>query len=848
MIQTDPVSVLQKYFGYNNFRDNQLEIINAIISGLNVLAVMPTGAGKSLCYQIPALVSEKYSIVVSPLIALMKNQIDELKNFNIGAESIHSNTDINLYYSIKERIETSKIKLLYVSPERLTNFYFIDLVRELKPEYLFVDEAHCISQWGHNFRPSYRKINNFCKALGIKKISAFTATAIPEVIADIKTQLGFTEPKIFINGFERNNLSINVEMTNDKKSKLLKILQLEGPTSSTIIYSSTRKTCEEVSAFLNLNKIPTAFYHAGMPQQRRETVQQDFLSNKIKVISATNAFGMGINKSDVRKVIHFNAPATIESYYQEIGRAGRDGKNAAVYMLYESYDIKIQERLLRSTFPAEDEIKTIYNMLNNKAKIALGSKSEKSIKITSDFLDILKSKKISEQKFYAALDYFEQLNILSRENNPYLKYYAKINCSKDKFSSFIKDIIIEVRDYLIYLAKYYHTSIFDNMTEINIENMASFFETTINKAKMNLEKLNSFGLINYESPQSMIQFRFNIPRFDPEKYDIFQRHENKHLINSINKLKKMQEFVETKDCRFRFILEYFGQESKDYRCGKCDNCTNRNNNQDDVEYVSEIIIESLKALNQSIDKGDLISALIGEDERIDLWNIKNFSALKFYKKAQLEEVIEMLKVRGLVAERKSQLKLKSIIVKEEKEKFDERMILFNKLKEIRHLAASKFFQPEQLICSDEILLQITNLLPKTYSELLSINGFSQRMYNKIGEEFLKAVKGFADNLASKIHLPKELEKTFDLVNKNYSLKEISEILKISESIISIQIETILQFYPNLKISSLIPQSHLDMIKKAINDGYTNLKSIKEFLGERITYAEIRIVKAKLKAN
>lgn len=848
MIQTDPISVLQKYFGYNNFRDNQLEIINAIISGSNVLAVMPTGSGKSLCYQIPALVSEKYSIVVSPLIALMKNQIDELKNFNIGAESIHSNTDINLYYSIKKRIESNKIKLLYVSPERLTNFYFIDLVRELKPEYLFVDEAHCISQWGHNFRPSYRKINDFCKALGIKKISAFTATAIPEVIADIKTQLGFTEAKTFINGFERKNLSINIEVTNDKKSKLLKILQLEGATSSTIIYSSTRKICEEVSAFLNLNKIPTAFYHAGMPQQRRETVQQDFLSNKIKVISATNAFGMGINKSDVRKVIHFNMPATIESYYQEIGRAGRDGKNAAAYMFYDSNDLKIQERLLRSTFPAEDEIKTIYNMLNNTAKIALGSKSEKFIKITSDFLDILKSKKISEQKLYAALDYFEQLNILSRENNPYLKYYAKINCSKDKFSSFIKDIIIEVRDYLIYLAKYYHTSIFDNMTEINIENMASFFETTINKAKMNLEKLNSFGLINYESPQSAIQLRFNIPRFDPEKYDIFQPHENKHLINSINKLKKMQEFVETRDCRFRFILEYFGQESIDYRCGKCDACTNRNNNQDDVEYVSEIIIESLKALNQSIDKADLISALTGEDERIDLWNIKNFSALKFYKKTQLEEVIEILKVRGLVAERKSQLKLKSIIVKEEKEKFDERMILFNKLKEIRHLAASKFFQPEQLICSDEILLQITNSLPKTYSELLSINGFSQRMYNKIGEEFLKAVKGFADNLAGKIHLPKELEKTFDLVNKNYSLKEISEILKISESIISIQIETILQFYPNLKISSLIPQSHLDMIKKAINDGYKSLKSIKEFLGERIPYAEIRIVKAKLKAN
>ena len=330
---------LNKYFGYKEFRPGQLEIIDEIIQGKNALAVLPTGAGKSICYQIPALISDNYSIVISPLIALMKDQVDSLNRTQEVAAFINSTQSYYETEKVLQDINFGKIKIIYVAPERLENTEFALRLKNLNPQYLFIDEAHCISEWGHNFRPSYTKLKDFVEFTGLKKISAFTATATPEVVKDIVKQLGMKNAKIIIKGFERDNLFVNVEICRRKKERCLEIYQRHKYPA--IIYTSSRKKAEELAEYFKFNKVKCEFYHAGLDPIIRKKIQEDFIEDRLPVIIATNAFGMGIDKKDIRLVIHFNSTGSIENYYQEIGRAGRDGKSSHTYLLFDESDVHI---------------------------------------------------------------------------------------------------------------------------------------------------------------------------------------------------------------------------------------------------------------------------------------------------------------------------------------------------------------------------------------------------------------------------------------------------------------------------------------------------------------------------
>ncbi|KAB2844397.1 MAG: ATP-dependent DNA helicase RecQ, partial [Ignavibacterium sp.] len=293
--------ILKKYFNYGNFRAAQEEIISEILSGTNVIAILPTGAGKSLCYQIPALMGDDYTIVISPLIALMKDQVDSLNKTSEIAAFVNSTQSDKEVEQVLQNIKYGKIKIVYVAPERLENPEFANRLKSLNPNYLFVDEAHCISQWGHNFRPSYTKIKDFIKFTGIKKISAFTATATPEVVKDIIKQLELKNSNLIIKGFKRDNLFITAEITKKKKERcLLLCSQYKG---TAIIYTSSRKKAEELSEYLKLNKLNCEYYHAGLDPIIRKKIQEDFIEDRLPVIVATNAFGMGIDKKDIRLVI-----------------------------------------------------------------------------------------------------------------------------------------------------------------------------------------------------------------------------------------------------------------------------------------------------------------------------------------------------------------------------------------------------------------------------------------------------------------------------------------------------------------------------------------------------------------
>ncbi|MDR2623655.1 MAG: DNA helicase RecQ [Methanobrevibacter sp.] len=360
-------SLLKKYFGYDEFLLGQEELINSILSGSDVLGIMPTGSGKSVCYQLPGIIFDGLTIIVSPLISLMKDQVNFLKANGIDSIYINSSLSYEEYYSAMESIDNDECKIVYVAPERLESNDFLEITHENVVSMVAVDEAHCVSQWGHDFRPSYLKIRDFVSKFEKRPVlSAFTATATENVRKDIVKQVGLRKPNIVSTGYDRKNLYFEVRKTKDKFQELLKILDLEGENNNGIIYCNTRKSVERVCDNLVKKSYDAISYHAGLSDGRRHINQEKFILDEKPIIVATNAFGMGIDKSNVNFVVHYNMPKNLENYYQEAGRAGRDGSPAKCILLYSYQDVIINKFLIEKTIESEnyEDIKLKERLIN----------------------------------------------------------------------------------------------------------------------------------------------------------------------------------------------------------------------------------------------------------------------------------------------------------------------------------------------------------------------------------------------------------------------------------------------------------------------------------------------------
>ena len=362
------IEILNKYYGYKSFRKGQEEIINNIINGNDVLAIMPTGGGKSICYQVPAIAMDGLTIVISPLISLMKDQVDSLNSLGIDSAYINSSLSNIEIQEVYFRLNTGDIKILYVAPERLEGVEFLNIIKSLKVSQIAVDEAHCVSQWGHDFRSSYKRIYNFIEALPKRPVvTAFTATATKEVREDILESLKLRDAKIFISGFDRENLKITVERGISKNIYILDYIE-EKTGESGLIYCSTRKEVDKLCDLLKANGINALSYHAGLSDMERKKNQEDFIYDKVDVMIATNAFGMGIDKPNIRYVIHYNMPKNIEGYYQEIGRAGRDGEKSECILLFSPGDVQTQKYIIETgttnPFRKRNELEKLQSMID----------------------------------------------------------------------------------------------------------------------------------------------------------------------------------------------------------------------------------------------------------------------------------------------------------------------------------------------------------------------------------------------------------------------------------------------------------------------------------------------------
>lgn len=573
--------ILKKFWGYDEFRPPQGEIIQNVLLGKDTIALLPTGGGKSICYQIPSLILKGKTIVISPLIALMQDQVDNLFLRGISAKSLNSNMDYREIDAILDNFVFGDLKILYISPERLSSDTFMRRIARAAVDLIAVDEAHCISQWGYDFRPSYFDIPALKKIHTRAVVMALTATATPAVIKDIADKLEMKSPGIFRKSFARKNLSLTVIHTENKKSELLQILsKMKG---STIIYVRNRRETIEVAQWLSQYDIACISYHGGMEKSVRNKNQQAWMSNRVRIIVSTNAFGMGIDKPDVRFVVHLDVPPSIEEYYQEAGRAGRDGKESFAVTLIHDADIQQARENLEASFPSLEMIAHTYDRLCRFFKVAYGSGMMETYDF--DFTQFSQHTEIPSKKLYHVLNILEKEGWVTFSDGFRVpsKVMVLANNEDLNFIHRQKDIKNSI---LTHLLRHYE-GLFLDYVKIDESRMAKSLKIEENKLHYYLNIMHAEGIIGFIPRTSTPQITFTRERPVLDDFYIDRKAYKNRRMMAEKRLNSMIRYLQEDDmCRQVFISDYFGE--KESACGQCDICLGASENTISAEEAGKV--------------------------------------------------------------------------------------------------------------------------------------------------------------------------------------------------------------------------------------------------------------------
>jgi ATP-dependent DNA helicase RecQ len=620
-------SILKKYWGYDSFRPLQEDIIQSILDGQDTLALLPTGGGKSICFQVPALATEGLCLVISPLIALMKDQVENLRRKNITAYAIYSGMNRKEVMNILKVAGESNCKFLYVSPERLETKLFLEYLPSFDVNLIAVDEAHCISQWGYDFRPPYLRIAELRKELRGIPVLALTASATPEVQDDICEKLTFRAKNVFQKSFERPNLSYSVFKIDSKINKIVEILQkVKG---SGIVYCKSRRRTKDFSDLLNMHSISATFYHAGLSHEERNARQRAWIHNEIRIMVCTNAFGMGIDKPDVRVVIHADAPDCLENYYQEAGRAGRDGKKAYAVLLYDAREQQELQNLPDIRFPAIEQIRLVYQSLMNYLQVPSGSGEGNYYDF--DLSDFTKKFNHDSQLTLFSLKALEQEQLLSFNEQVFLSSRVQFITNKERLYDF-ENNYGELEPIIKVLLRTYE-GIFDQPVFIHEKTIAFVLKKDVKNIVDALKRLQAFSIIDYFPQKDSPQIYFNQNRVSFDDLIINEKGHNKRKEQLVHRISSFLKYInEKKSCRSVIIGTYFGDKSIQ-PCKVCDNCLDHDSNEistDEFQSIHMQILALIKA--KPFQTKDLLSHLPG---------IKKEKAWKVVYFLQAENKIEV---------------------------------------------------------------------------------------------------------------------------------------------------------------------------------------------------------------
>jgi ATP-dependent DNA helicase RecQ len=758
---------MRRVFGFPGFRDGQEEILESVLAGEDALVIMPTGGGKSLCYQVPAFLGSGITLVVSPLIALMKDQVDSLRVLDLPAAAIHSLIGLKDQEEILVQMAAGAFKLVYVSPERLHNRLFQETLRHCALDRVAVDEAHCISQWGHDFRPDYLRIGQALNRLGRPQTVAFTATATQKVRIDIIEQLGLRAPRQFITGFDRRNLFWEVAAVRNERQKVGVIQdRLASIKGAAIVYTGTRKNVDRLVGKLRRAGLQAAGYHAGLEESQRTRVQDDFMTGRTNLVVATNAFGMGIDRSDIYAVIHHSFPGTIEAYYQESGRAGRDGSPATCLLLYSPADRILQEFFIESRYPPREDVLTVYERLRGRP--------EEVIWLTYREIAELGEKKISEPAVFSCVKILEDAGVLRRlqryDNQAELYLHDQPRILIQALSQRAR----AKRSFLECLDRLYSEEELKEGIQFLPQDLAASAGIGLEAMRRVLSEMEEHGEAAYIPPFRGRGLRI-LSKPKPEELQIDFQALQIRKAYELEKLDQVMGYAVARNCRRSFLLRYFGEPAAMDGCGACDVCMKAGGSGEEPSFgdpsLAVKVLSGIARLKGRFGLAMAVKMLTGSQDnslrRFGLHRLSTYGLLAEWPQNRVKEWIQELIGRGCVAQKRAPMAEKVYPIlnltdfgrevmagretvllspartseKKAEERagaaagaFDEEA--FRRLREIRSVIARKEGLPAYCIFQDRTLREMARDLPTTPRELLNVVGVGEVTLRKYGKAFL----------------------------------------------------------------------------------------------------------------
>ena len=761
-------SFMERAFGFRQFRSGQEEVLESVLDASDTLVIMPTGGGKSLCYQVPAFIRPGITLVISPLIALMKDQVDALRVLDLPVTAIHSLMGLKEQEEALENIRATKIKLVYVSPERLTNKRFLEALKQITISMVAVDEAHCISQWGHDFRPDYLRITQALNTMGRPQTIALTATATEKVRSDIMKHLNLRAPRVFITGFDRRNLFWEVIPTKGEAEKVALMKErLAGCPGAAIIYAGTRKNVERIVKKLRQSGLRAEGYHAGLEDDERILVQESFMDGRADLIVATNAFGMGIDRSDIRMIIHHTFPGSIEAYYQESGRAGRDGDSATCLLLYSPQDRGLQEFFIEARYPPREMVFGIYDHLQKRPEDLLW--------LTYREIGMIGKERISEMAVASCIKILEEAGAVRRlhryDNLAELYFHESLQMLINGLKS-----RAEVRKKVLRtLEGLYREDQLKKGIQFLPNELAELSGLKIEALRKCLFQMDASREVTYIPPFRGRGLRV-LKRMEPERLDIDFHALQVRKAHELSKIDQVMSYATTQECRRSFLLNYFGERVKGDQCGACDLCNvhsgwSLSQGRSWTDPVMAVkILSGVARLKGRFGLGMATKVLTGSRDRMlfqfKLQRLSTYGLLSAYTQAQVQGWNKELIAKGCIVSRRISIGEKTYpvlelsergyqvmagrevirltdVIEGEKAPFaahvepqESEKEVFNRLRELRIRLARQERLPPYCIFQDRTLREMARTLPITPEELLGIVGVGEVTLRKYGTAFL----------------------------------------------------------------------------------------------------------------